>query len=195
MGKGDRRKKPKLPSVAPTPRPRSRGRQRMREIEYEAREPVVAARRRQVPGLDAKAALDPLCGSGVGRCIRAIAREPKQLHTTWLDYGQAVLQYRRCYIGQTGLPMAQRVEMMRERFEVPEGHSVDTRTEEERARAAVTRYMAWQGYLMRLSREDMRRIVESLDAEDELYWRDGDATVTGELLVRALERLARVVAA
>jgi hypothetical protein len=167
----------------------------MAEIDLEARLTVVEARQRQIPRLDPKAATDPLCGSGVGRCLRAVAREPARLHALWVDYGAAVMAYRKRYIGQSGTPTAQRIEMMPERFQVPEGHSVDTRSAEERDRAAVSRYMEWEGRLMRLSRDDMRRIKQSLDAEDEYYWRDRDATVHGELLVRSLERLAKVVEA
>ncbi|WP_414898458.1 hypothetical protein [Rhodovulum sp. YEN HP10] len=82
--------------------------------------------------------------------------------------------------------------MLIERFEISGDDDLDLRSEEEKARAAVTNWMRWQGYLGHLDRWQQAAIWGALWGQTVLIW-DGAGTDEGRVYVAALRKLADVV--
>lgn len=82
--------------------------------------------------------------------------------------------------------------MLIERFEISGDDDLDLRSEDEKARAAVTNWMRWQGYLGHLDRWQQAAIWGAVREQTALI-RDRQATDEGRGYVQALRKLADVV--
>ncbi|WP_155773868.1 hypothetical protein [Rhodovulum sp. MB263] len=61
--------------------------------------------------------------------------------------------------------------MLRERFEISGDDDLDLRTEDEKARAAVTRWLEWQGHVGHLDRREQGAVWDAVRAEGCSYRR------------------------
>ncbi|MBL3586352.1 hypothetical protein JMM61_13290 [Rhodovulum sulfidophilum] len=79
--------------------------------------------------------------------------------------------------------------MLTERFEISGDDDLDLRSEDEKARAAVTNWMRWQGYLGHLDRWQQAAIWGAVREQTALI-RDRQATDEGRGYVQALRKLS-----
>ena len=201
--KGAKRRVKKLAGVADLeeiPKRRRDGKRRQTtDAPRDPRKTVLEARCRQM-GLDdtqknKKAASAPHIGCQVGKVMdkTLTAAETARRWKAFEDMLGAEAAYFSRYIGQGQYPRSAAMQMVRERFEVEESTRIDLRTEEEKARAAVNSWMAWQGILGHLSSGE--RIAIDLAKRDTFeLWDAATATPTrlGLASCEALGRLADI---
>lgn len=97
------------------------------------------------------AALDPIYGSDMGRCIAAIVSDAKDRAdraSTWNSICQARERYLSLIIGVVPRPASAIIPMLPDRVETNDHHTIDTRTEDERIEDARR---AWQYWLQLMS--------------------------------------------
>lgn len=174
MGKGDRRNsKPKkltkrarhetpggnLLALAAVKRRATRGRKRMREIEADVQSVAIAARMRRMgldPAEDDRAiAQSQAAGSPQGRVI--IAEGGKDWRDLWNTYSAAAAAYERycAVMGVSPYAKSQRIDMMPERLEITADDAApDTRTPDEKERAARDAWSYWRCLIGSLSTRD-----------------------------------------
>lgn len=188
-----------MPQLAEVPKKQPNGRTRRTSDAGDPRKVALDARC-GLQGVEAtaknRAALSaPYSGSDAGRCIgfqndhgRATA-----LWNVWQGYCQADRTYRVRYIGQSEDPQGAAIAMTPERMETDQSHSVDLRDQDQRDRDAVSSWMRWEGYLMRLDRAQMAAIKAARTVPADVLWAEARPTKRGEAFIDAINALARVV--
>jgi len=191
-----------VPGLAPVERREKDGRiRRSTKPGYERTEADVAlrARCRQMgwkarPEDMAKARAQSLeCDAG--RVLHLLCDRPDEVARLWSAFAGlcgAHAAYARRYLGVRLHPKTAKIEMLIERFEISGDDDLDLRSEEEKARAAVTNWMRWQGYLGHLDRWQQAAIWGAVREQTALI-RDRQATDEGRGYVQALRKLADVV--
>nr|WP_309504306.1 hypothetical protein [uncultured Roseovarius sp.] len=188
-----------LPELAEVPKKQPNGRTRRTSDAGDPRKTVLDARcaiHGKTPSLKNRKALSgPYSGSDVGRCLafRRNHDDAMRLWAVWQGYCQAHRTYRLRYVGQSEDPKGASIAMARERMETDQSHSVDLREPEQRDRDAVSNWMRWEGYLMRLDRQQMAAIKAARAVQEGVLWSDAAPTVAGRYLADAIVDLARVV--
>ncbi len=125
----------------------------MREIEAENKQTNLEARARQMglPARDADKMRDQMLGEGAGQALYLLCK-PDHAKRLWDHYTAltaAEARYHRS-LGKSIHAKTAKIEAMREVFEVSAESTVDLRSEEDRDRDAVRRWMHWQGNIMRI---------------------------------------------
>lgn len=148
-----RRAKKALPKLASTPRLKKRGRARMAEIDNENRQTNLEARARQMgrPITAVDDMRDQMLGEGAGQALYLLCK-PDAAKRLWDHYTAltaAEARYHRS-LGKSIHAKTAKIEAMREVFEVTAESTIDLRSEEDRDRDAVRRWMHWQGNIMRI---------------------------------------------
>lgn len=200
MGKGDSRTKPKKVknikralsnSVAARQhhsRPKGPG------TAEDPRKPVLAARARH-RGLapDRQTMLQQTAvhlGDDVGRCIEHQAsEEAPELYAVWSRFCAAEENYNRRILGQTGKPKGMKIEMMPERIETDQSHTIDTRTEEERDDAAKKAHQTWNGYVKDIASLEYQSILHQARSGHVQCWAGTSPLARGMVLVSAIRAL------
>jgi hypothetical protein len=203
MGKGDRRtrkgaaEKFALAATKPAVHPRDRRGTGTRKPGEDARTTVLAARCHHLGtsgDKDArKAAAAPHLGSDLGRVMERLCDGPDEiarLWAVWQGFCAAERTYRVRIIGQAGTPKGATIAMLPEKLEADTGHTIDTRTQDERNRDAVNGWMRWRGFVGQLGSKDMAGRLHQAEREDgpELWrkvpWTDADHHRHGLRIVR-----------
>ena len=190
MGKGDKRGKNRhrneqdwMAELEKVPRPKKRGKARMMEIEaagppQEAagRLPLETRCRRMGWAVNAdnlKRAESQVLIDQFGCVITAMCsrEEAAILWETWQSFAIADRSYHALKLGMSHQPKGAAIAMVRDRFEVGEANSSsDPRDFDDRLRAAVSRWMIWQGRIQRLSPAQRTLINDVLKGRGENLW-------------------------
>lgn len=168
---------------APTGRPR--------KAQEDATAVVSAVRMRKTGITDAKDAMQPICGTDMGLCIRHLTTgdERAELANAWAALSASHRNYRILYVGQTGDPQGASIPMLPEAMETDQSMRVDLRTHDERVAAAKRGWGAWEAKIAALTTPNARwalRGALSGFMGDGALWRDQRPTTTGKLAVMAL---------
>jgi hypothetical protein len=155
---------------------------------------VTLARQRRTGIEDAKEARQPICGTDMGLCIRALAKgdERADLVNAWAALSAAHRNYRLLIIGQTGEPQGAAIPMLPEPMETDQSLRVDLRTYEQRVEAAKRQWFEWWGKIKALPVPNLRWAISgALDGflGEATLWRDQAPTVTGKAAVQALRMM------
>lgn len=155
---------------------------------------VTIARQRRTGIDDPQDARQPICGTDMGLCIRALTTgdERAQLVNAWAALSAAHRNYRTLIIGQTGDPQGAAIPMLPEPMETDPSLRVDLRTMAEREDAARRAWLDWWGRIKALPVPNLRWAISgALDGfmgEGQL-WKDQRPTTTGSVAVQALRML------
>lgn len=133
-----------------------------------------------------------IMGDEAGQAISIGApRDAARLFKTFTDFDNADERYHRRILGRSRHAKCGKVEFMPERFEARDDETTDTRTEEEKDRAAVNAWMAWHGLLGHLERHEHTSIHDGMYLRGALH-KGGVLTTKGAAFVAALRVLADV---
>jgi len=162
----------------------------------DAERTVLQARARQM-GVEPKDMTDmrkEALGEPAGRAIYLMhsGDHAHRLWETYKGFTAAENQYARRYLGLSLHAKTAKIEMMPETFEARADDQPDLRSDEERDRHTVNRWMQWRGYIMRLPARQQTAIfdvaygrAEPIDA--------GQLTPQGRRFVEAMGELAKVI--
>lgn len=133
-----------------------------------------------------------MMGDQAGQAISIGApRDAARLFKTFIDFDNADERYHRRILGRSRHAKCGKVEFMPERFEARDDETTDTRTDEERDRAAVNAWMAWHGLLGHLAAHERTAIHDGMYLRGALHV-GGVLTTRGTAFVSALRVLADV---
>jgi hypothetical protein len=152
---------------------------------------VTAARQRRTGIADPQDARQPLCGTDMGLCIRAMTLGDNRAEMTnaWAAISAAHRNYRLLIIGQTGDPQGAAIPMLPEAMETDPSLRIDLRTHEQRVDAAKAAWRAWEAKINALPMPSLKWALRgALDGflGDGALWRDQAPTQTGRIAVQAL---------
>lgn len=170
------------------------GQGRRTDLDREPADAVALATRARLTGCAIEDARDPLCGTDMGRCIRAMIpdrREQRDLLDTWQAISASKRNWQQRVTGTNPNPQAAAIAMLPEAMQTNDSHSVDLRTAEERDEAAKRSWMHWLAALMALPAEQRHALRGHIDGYALPIW-DVDRlqpTRTGALAVKALSAL------
>lgn len=192
-------KKRDLPKLAAAPRRAKQGRRRMEEIAkdcHEGKREAMSARCRAFGISDTaenrKMVDAPHMGCQIGMATQHVYGGNRErvdaLWKTFAEMTAAHVVYRSRYLGQADTPAAISIMYAREVFEALEMVKADDRTQEEKDRAAVSRWMTWQGHLGNLDGRERAAIIHAR-MEDAPIWDAGAPTALGVLALAALVKL------
>ena len=168
--------------------------QGQRPPQEDARTVALAARMR-VYGLDdTKAAMAALAGSGAGLCITALAKDVPAISDLWASLSASQHNYRTRVLGLSGNPKGSNIAMLPEPMQTDTGHSIDTRTPDERDAAAKRSWLAWTAAIKALPVLQYRWAIHNaldggINGLGGDVWQEGKPTYRGVRLVKALEAL------
>jgi hypothetical protein len=160
----------------------------LEEREPEDRAAAVAAIAARVKAKRKRAALDPLQGSDMGRCI-AVHPDRETLAQAWGALSAAHRAFRTRIIGKTGDPQGATIAMLPEKIDIDPSLRVDLRTSEEKDDAAARGWASWQASIRALPTPQHKwAITGALDGflGGEALWRHRAPTPVGKLAVAAL---------
>ena len=141
-----------------------------------------------------KAAVSPLCGSGVGHCIIALAKDQAATADIWHRLCAAQHNYRTRILGLSGNPQGSAIAMQPDAMQADTGHTIDIRSAEEKDEGAKRQWANAEASINALPvpqwkwaiRGAMNGGIDGLGAD---VWRDGKPTSRGKVLVQALVAL------
>ncbi|WP_420013961.1 hypothetical protein [Tateyamaria sp.] len=215
MGKGDRRAKTKkapagcdLPksrkgsSIRAVPDARTMAGKLASQPDPDPQRVALASRARRAGLADdrdgRKAASVSYMGFPEGLALHSVhGNDTARLWNVWQGYSMAEDAYAYHYMGTRRRASGMKLKAIRDRVEA-EDFKRDTRTVDEKARDAVNRWMTWQGYLGRISSQQMATIKAVYWCEGPPLWVQAPgfkpaATMAGVAFVRAIEALADAV--
>lgn len=182
-----RRKRITLPLGQTAPAPPGPG----RPPKEDPMQTVIHARQRRAGISEAAEARQPLCGTDMGLCIRALTTgdDRAALVNTWAAISASHRNYRLLIIGQSGTPQGAAIPMIPEPMETDPSLRVDLRDHNARVEAAKRAWEAWDGKIRSLPTPNHRwallGALRGFIGEDGL-WRDQQPTATGKVAVQAL---------
>lgn len=162
----------------------------------DARETALQARKRHSGITNSADALQPLCGTEMGLCIRALGdpetNDLRDLREAWQAISASRRNYRLLYIGQTGEPKGAAIAMVPDQLQTDPSLSVDIRTADERVSAAKASWAAWEACINLLPMPQLKWAIRgALDGflGEACLWRDRAPTVQGQNAVTALRMI------
>ena len=175
-----------IPQRIPTGRPR--------KDKADETATVTAARMRRTGITDPKDAAQPICGTDLGLCIRALCKgdELTELSNAWSALSASHRNYRLLYIGQTGNPQGAAIAMIPGKMESDQSLRVDLRSHEDKVAAAKASWAAWEAKIAALPVPSMRWAIHgALNGflGEATLWKNAAPTVTGKAAVQALRAL------
>lgn len=158
---------------------------------------VTLARQRRTGIPDAQDARQPICGTDMGLCIRALTTgdDRAALVNAWEALSAAHRNYRLLIIGQTGDPRGAAIPMLPEPMETDPSLRVDLRTHEQRVEAARRTWCDWWGRIKALPVPNLQWAISgALDGfmGDGALWKDQAPTATGKVAVQALRLMVAI---
>ena len=196
MGRGDRKAKP-LRELKPIKsrklQPRENG--RFAKPHEDPRMPALAVRARLFSQkADLKNMAAQHMGSDIGRAIQACEPDDvARLWSVWQAWCMAEWTYSMRINSQTGSPKGSSIAFLPERIETDTGHTIDTRTPDQRDADAIRGWMIWRGYLGQLDAHEATALHHARREDGPPIWADCRPTVHGQVALDALKRLADVV--
>ncbi len=186
-----RRKRISLPKGESAPAPKGPG----RPPKEDPMRTVIHARIRRSGIMDPKEAQQPICGTDMGLCIRALSTGDDRalLVNAWAAISASHRNYRLLIIGQTGTPQGAAIPMIPEPLETDPSLRVDLRTHQERINAASFAWKRWRDAIDALPVPNLRWALDgALNGflGDGALWRDQQPTSTGKAAVQALRMVA-----
>lgn len=171
--------------------------QGQRKAPEDARKTAAQARVRVfgMTGADAdRAALNPLCGSGVGQCIIALAEDQAATKDTWNRLCAAQHNYRTRILGLSGNPQGSAIAMQPDAMQADTGHTIDIRSADEKDEGAKRAWANAEASINALPVPQWKWAIRSamdggIDGMGGDVWRDGQPTSRGKVLVQALVAL------
>ena len=169
---------------------------RPRKTPEDPRKTALEARCRRSGIRDPQDAVDTLCGTDLGLCIRALTKgdERAQLSSAWAALSASHRNYRVLVIGQTGDPKGASIAMTPDAMQTDKSLRVDLRTHDEKVAAAKASWAAWEAKIKALPvpnlRWALRGALDGFMGEGRL-WRDQKPTDTGRAAVMALRWVAQ----
>ena len=167
------------------------GPQRGRPPKEDPMATVIAARMRRSGITDPAEARQPICGSDMGLCIRALSsgQDRADLENAWAALSAAHRNFRMLVIGQTGDPQGAAIPMLPEPMETDQSLRVDLRSHEARVEAAKRVWDAWSAKIRGLTTPNAQWAIRGalmgfLGAGK--LWRDQAPTTEGRVAVIAL---------
>lgn len=164
----------------------------------DARATVLSARCRQMGIADNRANRRAMTWEGfgdpAGMALHIGATDEAERNDLWDTFKRidaAEDAYARRYIGIRRFPNVGKVEFLPERFETSADDALDTRTDAEKDRDAVSGWMRWQGYLGHLHAAHHQAILAAMRRRVELTT-DGKLRGAGTLFVEGMRRLRKV---
>lgn len=154
---------------------------------------------------DAKEATQPLCGTDLGLCIRAITIEADKdrperqrgdertaLENVWAVISASHRNYCSLVIGQTGTAKGATIAMVPEPMQTDQSLRVDLRTHDEKVAAAKASWANWRARIKALPLGLNWALMGALDGfmGEGRLWADQAPTTNGRLAVEGLRRLA-----
>jgi len=202
LGKGDKRHKQKLPSLAPIegksahPRDR-RGTQKPAD---DAPRVALTARCRLfgiTPTEDARRALSGQhSGSDIGMVMQREISDQQAvaaLWAVWQAWCMAERTYRLRIIGVSGSPKGASIASIPDKLESDQRHTIDSRSEDDKNRDATNNWMRWQGFLGHLSAGESSLLHSARRGDGKPLWSDRMPTRCGVETLQALRALAKIV--
>ena len=130
----------------------------------------------------------------VGACIDKLAGEDvDRTSGVWDHISASYANWRTRYLGQTGNPQSSAIAYVSEPMQTDTGHTIDTRSPEERNIAAIRSWGHWEAAINALPAPQykwaIRRALGDGFGGAEV-WRDRQPTTTGRIVVQALVILA-----
>jgi hypothetical protein len=167
------------------------GPQRGRPPKEDPMATVIAARMRRSGITDPAEARQPICGTDMGLCIRALAtgQDRADLENAWAALSAAHRNFRMLVIGQTGDPQGAAIPMIPEPMETDQSLRVDLRSHEARVEAAKRLWEAWSAKIRGLTTPSAQWAIRGAlmgFLGDGKLWRDQTPTTEGRLAVIAL---------
>ncbi len=186
-----RRKRISLPNGESAPAPKGPG----RPPKEDPMRTVIHARIRRSGIMDPKEAQQPICGTDMGLCIRALSTGDDRalLVNAWAAISASHRNYRLLIIGQTGTPQGAAIPMIPEPLETDPSLRVDLRDHNTRVEAARRAWEAWERKLAALPVPNLKWALQGALAGfmgDGDLWRDQQPTNTGKAAVMALRMVA-----
>ena len=175
------------------PQPAKQGRRSDLEDPRAVTETVATARVRRSGVVDTQEALQPLCGTDLGLCVRYLAtgQERQGLEQTWKAISASRENYCARYIGKKPIPQNVAIGMVPEPVETDPSLRVDLRTAEEKDRAAKVSWATWEARIKALP-FGLKWIMEGVlfgFMGEAVLWKDQRPTEKGRLAVEALRRI------
>lgn len=169
-----------------------------RPVQEDAATVVLRARcnRYGLTGKDAMSlARSVVFDSDVGACIhRIIGDDWQTVHGVWRHLLASNANYKTRYIGQTGNPQSSAIAYVSEPMQSDTGHTVDTRSPEERDIAAIRSWDHWEAAINMLPAPQFKWAIRNALGDGfggAEVWRDRQPTTTGRVVVQALVHLAQ----
>ena len=133
--------------------------------------------------------------SDVGACIHGIIGNDWQaIHGAWRHILASHANYKTRVIGQTGNPQSSAIAYVSEPMQSDTGHTIDTRSPEERDTAAIRSWGHWEAAINALPAPQFKWAIRSALGDGfggAEVWRDRQPTTTGRIVVQALVHLAQ----
>lgn len=174
---------------------RATGRDRRHTNQAEDATATAANARQRHTGIkDAQDALQPICGTDLGLCIRATTTgdERKALENTWAAISASHRNYRLLFVGNTGNPQGAAIAMVPEPMQADQSLRVDIRSHDERVSAAKASWQGWEGKIAALPtplhKWALRGALNGFLGEATL-WKDQAPTDKGRAAVDALRKV------
>ena len=169
-----------------------------RPVQEDAANVMLRARcnRYGITGKDAmQRAKSPIFGSDVGACIeRFIGPALGDVFYAWDGISRSHANYKTRIIGQTGNPQSSAIAYVSEPMQSDTGHTIDTRSPEERDIAAIRSWDHWEAAINMLPAPQFKWAIRSAlggGFGGVEVWRDKQPTTTGRVVVQALAMLAQ----
>ena len=133
--------------------------------------------------------------SDVGACIhQIIGNDWQAVHGVWRHLLASNANYKTRYIGQTGNPQSSAIAYVSDAMQSDTGHTIDTRSPEERDIAAIRSWDHWEAAINMLPAPQFKWAIRSAlggGFGGVEVWRDKQPTTTGRVVVQALVHLAQ----
>lgn len=208
MGKGDRRGRKANPAQVPELAPiisqkhrRTRDKGRFVAKAEDPRITALTARCHQAgiemtdPRAARSRAAAPWLGCDLGRVMNASLNQDQcsAAWSVWQAFCAAERNYRTRILGITGDPQNSAITILPEKLQADDGHTIDTRTADERDRDAVNAWMRWRGYVGCLTSTDASLLFLAERDQGRDLWRHREPTPRGLQTLSALIALCDAV--
>lgn len=145
-------------------------------------------------------AASPLCGSGIGMCIRSVGGQAAiDMADAWGAICAARHAFVTRYLGLTETAQGSAVAMQSEAMQADVSHTIDIRSPEEKDRDAVRSWDRWEAAINALPAPQFKRAIRNaitggLDGLGGDVWQDDAPTQKGRNFIAALGVLVKTTA-
>lgn len=165
-----------------------------REKREDPMQVVAAARMRHSGITDPKEAVQPICGTDIGLCIRTLSSGDDRVAiiNAWESLSASHRNYRALFVGMTGNPQGAAIAMVPEPMQTDQSFRVDLRTHDEKVWAAKASWAEWEAKMAALPVPNLKWAIEgALNGflGEKTLWKDTAPTASGKAAVVALRMM------